>query len=217
MAASGATPIITYHSTTPSQVPSNANLSPGELAINIADMKLYAENASGVVTLLADAAAQGSVTSVAVSGGTTGLTTSGGPITSAGTITLAGTLAVTNGGTGLTAFGSGVGAALGENVTGTGGIALATSPTFVTPILGNATATQLNLTAQGDLRFEDASGGQYVGFQAPATVTSNVLWTLPATDGSSGESLTTNGSGTLSWATGGISTGKAIAMALIFG
>ena len=42
----------------------------------------------------------GAVTSVAVSGGTTGLTTSGGPITSSGTITLAGTLAVANGGTG---------------------------------------------------------------------------------------------------------------------
>jgi hypothetical protein len=42
----------------------------------------------------------GTVTSVQVSGGTTGLTTSGGPITSAGTITLAGTLAVANGGTG---------------------------------------------------------------------------------------------------------------------
>lgn len=47
----------------------------------------------------------GTVTSVAVSGGTTGLTTSGGPITTSGTITLAGTLAVANGGTGTgTAF-----------------------------------------------------------------------------------------------------------------
>lgn len=44
----------------------------------------------------------GTVTSVAVSGGTTGLTTSGGPITSSGTITLAGTLAVASGGTGAT-------------------------------------------------------------------------------------------------------------------
>lgn len=42
----------------------------------------------------------GTVTSVNVSGGTTGLTTTGGPITSAGTITIAGTLAVANGGTG---------------------------------------------------------------------------------------------------------------------
>lgn len=44
----------------------------------------------------------GTVTSVAVSGGTTGLSTSGGPVTGSGTITLAGTLALTNGGTGAT-------------------------------------------------------------------------------------------------------------------
>lgn len=44
----------------------------------------------------------GTVTSVNVSGGTTGLTTSGGPVTSSGTITLAGTLAIANGGTGQT-------------------------------------------------------------------------------------------------------------------
>ena len=54
-------------------------------------------------SLIWDAVAgAGTVTSVDVSGGTTGLTTSGGPITSAGTITLAGTLAVANGGTGAT-------------------------------------------------------------------------------------------------------------------
>jgi hypothetical protein len=44
----------------------------------------------------------GSVTSVAVSGGTTGLTVSGSPITTSGTITLAGTLNVANGGLGVT-------------------------------------------------------------------------------------------------------------------
>jgi hypothetical protein len=53
-------------------------------------------------TLSATGSGSGTVTSVDVSGGTTGLTTSGGPVTSSGTITLAGTLAVTNGGTGLT-------------------------------------------------------------------------------------------------------------------
>jgi len=46
--------------------------------------------------------AAGGVSSVDVSGGTTGLTTTGGPIVSSGTITLGGTLAVTNGGTGAT-------------------------------------------------------------------------------------------------------------------
>lgn len=44
----------------------------------------------------------GTVTSVDVSGGTTGLTATGGPVTSSGTITLGGTLAVANGGTGAT-------------------------------------------------------------------------------------------------------------------
>ena len=42
----------------------------------------------------------GTVTSVNVSGGTTGLTASGGPVTTSGTITLGGALNVSNGGTG---------------------------------------------------------------------------------------------------------------------
>jgi hypothetical protein len=43
----------------------------------------------------------GTVTSVNISGGTTGLTATGGPITTSGTITLGGVLAVPNGGTGV--------------------------------------------------------------------------------------------------------------------
>jgi len=45
----------------------------------------------------------GTVTSVNVDGGTTGLTFSGGPVTTSGTITMAGTLAIANGGTNATA------------------------------------------------------------------------------------------------------------------
>ena len=48
------------------------------------------------------AAGTGTVTSINVSGGSTGLTYSGGPVTASGIITMAGTLAVANGGTGLT-------------------------------------------------------------------------------------------------------------------
>jgi hypothetical protein len=44
----------------------------------------------------------GTVTLVDVSGGTTGLTFSGGPVTTSGTMTMAGTLSVSNGGTGAT-------------------------------------------------------------------------------------------------------------------
>jgi hypothetical protein len=49
----------------------------------------------------------GTVTSVDASGGTTGLSFSGGPITTSGTLTLAGTLITSNGGTGLTSYTAG--------------------------------------------------------------------------------------------------------------
>lgn len=51
MPATGKTPIQFYRSTTSGAIPSAANLSAGELALNIADndMTMYFENASGVV------------------------------------------------------------------------------------------------------------------------------------------------------------------------
>jgi len=52
--------------------------------------------------LTAGLAGSGTVTSVQGSGGTTGLTLTGGPITGAGTLTLGGTLGLANGGTGGT-------------------------------------------------------------------------------------------------------------------
>lgn len=63
------------------------------------------------------------------------------------------------------------------------------------------TAGNLTLNAQGDVRFADSDSSNWVALQGPATVTSNVTWTLPATDGTNGQVLTTNGTGTLSWAT----------------
>ena len=117
MAATGGTPIILYHSTTASAVPSNTNLAAGELGLNIADMKLYCENDSGTVTLLASAAS--------------------------------------------------------------------TDGDFA----------EVTLLAQGDLKFNDADDSNYVAFQAPATVATNVTWTLPDADGNNGEVLATNGSG----------------------
>jgi hypothetical protein len=62
--------------------------------------KVLAVNSGATDVEYISAGGTGTVTSVQVSGGTTGLTTSGGPITAAGTITLAGTLAVASGGTG---------------------------------------------------------------------------------------------------------------------
>lgn len=74
-------------------------------------------NGDGSITI-AVAGAVGSVSSVDVSGGTTGLTTSGGPITTSGTITLAGTLNLANGGTGATTV-SGAQASLQVDPAGT--------------------------------------------------------------------------------------------------
>lgn len=57
----------------------------------------------------------------------------------------------------------------------------------------------------GELRFTEASGSgsNYVGFKAPDSIGINRIWTLPTIDGTSGQVLTTNGSGVLSWTTGG--------------
>jgi hypothetical protein len=59
----------------------------------------------------------------------------------------------------------------------------------------------VTLNAQGDLRFADSDSSNWVAFQAPATVASNVTWTLPATDGTNGQVLSTDGSGVLSFST----------------
>ena len=79
----------------------------GDIAIRTDSDATYILQAAPASTLgnwvlLLSPGTGGSVSSVDVSGGTTGLTTSGGPITSTGTITLAGTLAVAHGGTGAT-------------------------------------------------------------------------------------------------------------------
>jgi hypothetical protein len=67
-------------------------------------------------------------------------------------LTLASALPIASGGTGVTSFGTGVQTALGQNVTGSGGIVLATSPTLITPALGTPSAligTNITGTAAG--------------------------------------------------------------------
>ena len=61
--------------------------------------------------------------------------------------------------------------------------------------------SNLSIAAQGDLRLQDASGGQYVALQAPTTVASNVTLTLPDNDGDADQALVTDGSGVLSFST----------------
>ena len=75
-------------------------------------------------------------------------------------------------------------------------------------------------SAGAELRIpEDTdNGSNYVALKAPNTIGSNLTLTLPSADAtSSGQALVSDGSGTLSFADGGISTGKSIAMAIVFG
>ena len=59
-----------------------------------------------------------------------------------------------------------------------------------------------NATAPGEIRlYEDTDlGSHYVGFKA-GNNTASVSYVLPLADGTNGQSLTTNSSGTLSWST----------------
>jgi hypothetical protein len=68
-----------------------------------------------------------------------------------------------------------------------------------TPDIGNFTT--LKVKAANDLRLYDTDSSNYVGFKSPSTVTVDKIYTLPSTDGTNNQVLTTNGSGTLSWTT----------------
>ena len=98
---------VGYGGTGLTTTPTNGQLPIGNgsgytLATLTAGTNVTISNTSGGITISATPSFGGTVTSVDVSGGTTGLTFSGGPVTTSGTITLAGTLGVANGGTGAT-------------------------------------------------------------------------------------------------------------------
>lgn len=73
----------------------------------------------------------------------------------------------------------------------------------------------IQLNAQTDLRWADSDSSNWVAFQAPATISSNITWTLPAADGSNGQVLTTNASGTLSWSSKSIAVSDQTSSATI--
>ncbi|UAY51964.1 tail fiber domain-containing protein [Ferruginibacter albus] len=64
------------------------------------------------------------------------------------------------------------------------------------------------LDVKGTIRMSGATSG-YVGF-APATAAGSTVYTLPSADGTNGQQLTTNGSGTLSWAAAGSSSATTV-------
>lgn len=165
-------------------------------------------------------AGSGTVTSVDVSGGSTGLTTSGGPITTSGTITLGGTLGAGFGGTGQSTYAVGdilyasgattlaklAGVATG-NVLISGGVATAPSwgkvglATHVTGTLGIANGGT-NLTAVGGAGTLLGSNGSANVYLSPTITTaaaaiayslngSNIELNLPNADASNRGTVST--------------------------
>jgi len=78
---------------------------------------------------------------------------------------------------------------------------------YFMPLSGGTFTSDVSFSGGADIRFIETGGGtDYVAFQAPSAIASSVTWTLPNADGSNGQFLKTNGTGTLSWADPGTAT-----------
>jgi hypothetical protein len=151
-------------------------------------------------------AGTGTVTSVDVSGGTTGLTTSGGPVTASGTITLSGTLVAANGGTGQSSYTIGdilyasTTSALSKLAAVAAGSYLRSAGTGTAPVW--STTTLPNSATTGDLLYASASNtySNLAGVATGNALISGGVGTAPSW-GKIG--LTTHVSGTLPIANGG--------------
>ena len=175
-----------------------------ELAVDTTNKRIYIGNVSGAGDLIGSAPG-GSNTYVQFNdsgnfGGDLGLSYN----KTTDTLTIEGELFVNGGAIKTTAatFNVANANATTLNIGGAATTLSVGSSTGTTTINNNVTVGgDLTLNAQKDIRFADSDSSNWVAFQAPATVASNVTWTLPSSDGTSNQVLSTNGSGTLSWAT----------------
>ena len=174
MAASGFTPIQLYRTSTASAAPTAGNLADGELAINTLDEKLYFKNSAGTVKLLASNAASAPVTTF--SGGTTGLTPS---TATSGAVTLAGTLAPANGGTGVSNNAA-------MTVTGSGNFAYTRTLTGTTNVTFPTTGTLATLAGTETLTNKTVEAGTFTnGYtEEVATANTSTAYTIDLANGS---------------------------------
>jgi len=98
----------------------------------------------------------------------------------------------------------------GLNETGSNKLYIDNSSTTTPLIYGDFSSDLLRFNADveirngKELRFYDVDNSNYVGFEAPP-LTSNQIWVLPPTDGLSGQQLTTDGLGNLTWSAASVS------------
>jgi len=98
----------------------------------------------------------------------------------------------------------------GSNTLTVAGGTFATAALTATTIQG----TQVDITAQGDLRLQDTSGGQYIALQAAGTTTTHTLTFPAAVATTAGDMLTSATDGTLSWTTPSAGVGLGMVIAL---
>jgi len=152
-----------------------------------ADNSVSALSADNFRTAIGVGTGTGTVTSVGLSGGTTGLTATDSPVTTNGTIILGGTLAIANGGTGST---STTYCNLASNVTGT--LPIARGGT------GSTSTAYCNLSSNVTGTLSTSRGGTGSTSTAYCNLTSNITGILPVLNGGTGSStknfvdLTTN-------------------------
>lgn len=196
-------------SSTASAVPTGAQLSEGELAINLADGKIYSKNSSGTVVQLATSAST-ATTATNISGGGAGqlpYNTASGTTTflAAGT---SGQILKSNGTSApswmSTSSITSIGTLSGLTITETN----AADNTLVINAASGQSGNliQVKNSAAANLFVVDGTGGVTTGYLTSSGLTVNGL-IYPSSDGTSGQVLSTNGSGTLSWTT--VSSGSA--------
>jgi hypothetical protein len=107
---------------------------------------------------------------------------------------------------------------LDSNVSVTGLTTTATGTVITLSDTANTSTVNLIIDNQKEVRFREttANGTNYIGLKAPASISADLTYTLPATDGTAGQFLSTNGSGVLSFATAGLTGATSTATGTVF-
>ena len=164
----------------------------------------------------------GTVTSVSASGGTTGLTFSGNPVTTSGTLTLAGTLGIANGGTGQTTATGAINALLPSQA-GNAGMVLTTNGSVVSWVSnGSGTVTSVGATGSNGVTVTGSpittSGTINISLGAITPTSVNAAGSISAGGPITGSNLSGTNTGdqtiTASGDATGVSTGTGAATAL---